>query len=64
MVVALLYSLPYHKPAGALLLSRAVSLPFLVTMLHVSRSTDCNRPHLHCIWVLGCVMAATEHGLL
>ena len=37
LVVAMLYSAPYHKPAGVPAWPRAVSLPFLVTMLQVSR---------------------------
>lgn len=36
VVVAVLYSLSYFKPAGAPVWPRAVSLPILVTMLQVT----------------------------
>jgi hypothetical protein len=40
VVVAVLYSLSYFKPAGAPVWPRAVSLPFLVAMLQVSCKQD------------------------
>ena len=45
VIVAVLYSLSYFKPAGAAVWPRAVSLPILVTMLQVSHGAG--RCYLH-----------------